>query len=353
MTTERLLEQWSERLERRFPGYSFRDNGVAAVHPELARTARFLLALLFDVLSERRGHDFANRIVQAGESGAFEDQSSRAASAEEHLRLLNDVSATYRVLLSVLGLAEGYHQYRHFVNSGLGLGRTLASLRASGVSAERCAAAIKRIEIRLVATAHPTNIFRSIVLGTRREIFTLIRRLNEPVAGEAEFAQLVASLREVIRDTGIEPGSLQLELGERDVMRDVPACAKLMQALRAVGVRLAMDGFGTGTSSLGSLRGLPFDVVKIDRSFVHGLESGRDVTALVHATVTLVENLGMTSVAVGVDSAAQVAVLQALGCRNGQGDFFGAPVAGGELLERFAAQARIRPPSTGIVWPTT
>jgi EAL domain-containing protein (putative c-di-GMP-specific phosphodiesterase class I) len=86
-----------------------------------------------------------------------------------------------------------------------------------------------------------------------------------------------------------------------------------------------MDDFGTGTSSLACLRDYPFDVIKIDRAFVGDLDSNGQVLALVHATMMLIENLGMTSVAEGVETTAQAAILQSVGCRLGQGWLFGMP----------------------------
>ena len=99
-----------------------------------------------------------------------------------------------------------------------------------------------------------------------------------------------------------------------------------MHQLRDVGVRLAMDDFGTGTSSLGCLRDYPFDVIKIDRSFVNDLSAGPDTLAVIHATITLVENLGKCSVAEGVETAEQLAILQSLGCHYAQGYFLGHPL---------------------------
>ena len=76
-------------------------------------------------------------------------------------------------------------------------------------------------------------------------------------------------------------------------MRDPKATQSLLRELREIGVRLAMDDFGTGTSSLACLRDYPFDTIKIDRAFVGDLADSRDVLAVIHATITLVENLGM------------------------------------------------------------
>jgi EAL domain-containing protein (putative c-di-GMP-specific phosphodiesterase class I) len=98
-----------------------------------------------------------------------------------------------------------------------------------------------------------------------------------------------------------------------------------------------MDDFGTGTSSLSLLKDYPFDTIKIDRSFVQDLVANRDVLAVTHATVALISNLGMASLAEGIEDRAQVSVLQSLGCRYGQGFFFSRAVRADRLLDALAS----------------
>ena len=148
----------------------------------------------------------------------------------------------------------------------------------------------------------------------------------------AQGTRLLVRIREALEQSGLPAECLQLEVTEREVMRDPATTMSLMHQLRALGVRLAMDDFGTGTSSLACLRDYPFDSVKIDRSFVSGLAHSRDVMALIHATLALIENLGMASIAEGVENATQLAILQSLGCRFAQGYHFGRPVPGDVLL---------------------
>ncbi|MDE1923860.1 MAG: EAL domain-containing protein, partial [Gammaproteobacteria bacterium] len=153
---------------------------------------------------------------------------------------------------------------------------------------------------------------------------------------QAELAlgpSLLAHLGATLASVGLPAECLQLEVTEREVMRDPKASLALMGELRTLGVRLAMDDFGTGTSSLAFLRDYPFDTIKIDRSFVRDLNTNPDVLAVIHATVNLVENLGMASLAEGVEEASQVAVLQSLGCRYAQGYLFSRPVSAGRLLD--------------------
>jgi diguanylate cyclase (GGDEF)-like protein len=155
--------------------------------------------------------------------------------------------------------------------------------------------------------------------------------------------RLLTRIRTALEASGLPARSLQFEVTEREVMRDPAATNALMRQLRELGVRLSMDDFGTGTSSLACLRDYPFDSVKIDRSFVTGLTRNRDVMALIHATLTLVENLGMASVAEGVEEAAQLAVLQSLGCRYAQGYYFSPPVPADELIGCSPAAAQAAP----------
>jgi EAL domain-containing protein (putative c-di-GMP-specific phosphodiesterase class I) len=144
--------------------------------------------------------------------------------------------------------------------------------------------------------------------------------------------RLLDYLLATLQGSGLPPTCLQLEVTEREVMKNPEASSELMRELRSLGVGLAMDDFGTGTSSLRFLRDYPFSTIKIDRSFIKDLNTGADVLAVMHATIRLIENLGMTSLAEGVEEASQLAILQSLGCRYAQGYLFGRPVPADQLL---------------------
>jgi EAL domain-containing protein (putative c-di-GMP-specific phosphodiesterase class I) len=131
----------------------------------------------------------------------------------------------------------------------------------------------------------------------------------------------------------LPPQCLALEVTEREVMRNPQAALELLHKLRNSGVRLAMDDFGTGTSSLALLRAYPFDTIKIDRSFLLDVDTSREVLAVIQATVSLIENLGMASLAEGVEEAGQVDILKSLGCRYAQGFYFSRPVRAERLLD--------------------
>ncbi|MEO6186700.1 MAG: EAL domain-containing protein [Steroidobacteraceae bacterium] len=151
-----------------------------------------------------------------------------------------------------------------------------------------------------------------------------------------------AEIKDLLEKMDLPAHCLQLEVTERDVMRNPEDALLLMQELRAMGVRLAMDDFGTGTSSLGILRTYPFDTIKIDRSFVQGLVGSADVLAVIHATINLVEHLGMASLVEGIEQEAQVSVLLSIGCRYGQGFLFSKPVPADRLVGSIKAKPERR-----------
>jgi len=160
--------------------------------------------------------------------------------------------------------------------------------------------------------------------------------------------RLLDQVRGTLEHLGLPEECLQLEVTEREIMRDPEAAHALMLELQSLGVKLAMDDFGTGTSSLGFLRNYPFNTIKIDRSFVQDVTGSTDVLAVIHATISLVENLGMASLAEGVENAAQVAVLQSLGCRYAQGYFFSRPVPADRLLDAMTSGDSARPSTANM-----
>ncbi len=148
---------------------------------------------------------------------------------------------------------------------------------------------------------------------------------------------LAAGVARVLCKTGLDPRRLHLELTESVVMEPAEATIATLQELKAQGVRLAIDDFGTGYSSLSYLKRFPVDLLKIDRSFVAGLDRDAEDTAIVGAVVTLARALGLAVAAEGVETAGQLARLRDLGCDLGQGRYLAEPLAPealGDLLRR-------------------
>ncbi len=144
---------------------------------------------------------------------------------------------------------------------------------------------------------------------------------------------LVPSVDGVLANTGIAPASLVLEITESTVMDNLDDLQPVLTRLRKSGVRVAMDDFGTGHSSLSFLQRAPMDILKIDRSFVSGGGNPRDYGAIIHTVIQLAHNLEMDVVAEGIETIEQLALLQSLDCNYGQGYLFSKPVAAEEAVK--------------------
>jgi diguanylate cyclase (GGDEF)-like protein len=150
-------------------------------------------------------------------------------------------------------------------------------------------------------------------------------------ARQCAHPDLVDMVATTIRDTGVDPRTICLEITETAVMADMEASVGVLDQLRGLGVTLAIDDFGTGWSSLRALQRFPVDEVKIDKSFIDGVAVDPQEAAIVAAVISLSHALGLRTVAEGVESVAQVDRLRTLGCDVAQGFFFWRPAAPEEL----------------------
>ena len=137
---------------------------------------------------------------------------------------------------------------------------------------------------------------------------------------------LVRTVTTALAVSGIEPSRLHLEITEGVLLEHTDETLKILHSLRNLGVRIAMDDFGTGYSSLSYLRSFPFDKIKIDQSFVQDLFSGSEALSIIRAVTDLGRNLGMTTTAEGVETAAQLEQIQKEGCSEVQGYYVGRPM---------------------------
>jgi len=144
-----------------------------------------------------------------------------------------------------------------------------------------------------------------------------------------QFAQpdLVDRIQAILRATGLSAESLKLEITESVVMDDVESAIAVLKQMKALNVKLGIDDFGTGYSSLSYLSRFPTDTLKVDKSFVGLMELGEgENVAIVRTIVALAHALGMDVIAEGVETAAQLTRLRAIGCEYGQGYFFAQPL---------------------------
>jgi diguanylate cyclase (GGDEF)-like protein/PAS domain S-box-containing protein len=145
---------------------------------------------------------------------------------------------------------------------------------------------------------------------------------------------LVDRIEEVRMRYGLAPAQLEFEITESSAMQDIDYALRVLGRLRALGYGLSLDDFGTGFSSLSHMRQLPVDTIKIDRSFVQNLVSDRQQRVLVASIIELTGHLGMRVLAEGVETAAQLAMLDSLGCDEAQGYLIGKPMSAQDFTQR-------------------
>ncbi|HEX2294715.1 MAG TPA: EAL domain-containing protein, partial [Actinomycetota bacterium] len=158
-----------------------------------------------------------------------------------------------------------------------------------------------------------------------------VRQFQEP--------DLVDQVSDTLGVTGFPAGDLVLEITESVFLNDSPSTLATIEGLKALGVTIAIDDFGTGYSSLSYLRRFPIDVLKIDRSFIDGIDRGVEDAALARAIVQIGENLNLRIVAEGIETPEQLHEVRRLGCHEGQGFFLGTPLDHEALRDLVASGA--------------
>ncbi|NWG86700.1 MAG: EAL domain-containing protein [Hydrogenophilaceae bacterium] len=154
----------------------------------------------------------------------------------------------------------------------------------------------------------------------------LLESIAVNVAGpQIQRSDFVATVRRILEETKLPPDRLELEVTENLIMDQAESTVGVLKQLSDLGVYLSIDDFGTGYSSLAYLKRLPIDRLKIDRSFVRDLPMDEEDAAITRAVIALADSLGLRTIAEGVETEAQVALLQKLGCQQAQGFFYGKP----------------------------
>jgi len=174
-----------------------------------------------------------------------------------------------------------------------------------------------------------------------------------------QFAQdkFTVQIRDVLDTVDFDPSCLRLEITESMMMGDPDTTRNTLNELKSIGVKIAIDDFGTGYASLSYLHRFPVDTLKIDRSFVSQMETDKERREIVRAILSLAQNLGLSVIAEGVETATQVNLLREFGCAWGQGFYFSHPVDASsaaslltsqtnwaEVLRRSAASPHSSPP---------
>jgi EAL domain-containing protein (putative c-di-GMP-specific phosphodiesterase class I) len=159
-------------------------------------------------------------------------------------------------------------------------------------------------------------------------------------ANELQQPDLLGHVERALSATGLDPAALHLEIPEGYAMQDLERTIETLRALKALGVSLTIDGFGSGYSSLARLRRLPIDTLKMNLSFVRGATTDPDDAALVTAVIAVAHSLKLQVVAQGVETEAQVALLRSLQCDGVQGYVWSPPVPAAEC-ERLLTEGAV------------
>ncbi|MCJ2070794.1 EAL domain-containing protein [Methylobacterium sp. J-030] len=154
-------------------------------------------------------------------------------------------------------------------------------------------------------------------------------------AAQFRDGRLVEQVAATLAETGLPAHALELEITETIILRHDPGVVAALQALRAMGVGIAFDDYGTGYASLSLLKRFPLTRLKIDRSFVSGLCANRQDAAVVRAVINLSRSFGLEVIAEGVETEEQHQRLLAKGCQEAQGYLFGRPMPAAEFISRF------------------
>jgi diguanylate cyclase (GGDEF)-like protein/PAS domain S-box-containing protein len=159
-------------------------------------------------------------------------------------------------------------------------------------------------------------------------------------AVEFRARDFLSGIRAVLIATGLDPQDLELELTEGVLMQDAESAVVTLLALKAMGIKLAVDDFGTGFSSFTYLRRFPVDTLKVDKSFVHEITEDSDGTTIVNAMINIGKSLKHRVVAEGVETRSQLDFLQRHGCDEGQGYYFSHPVTAEQVEKMFNTEVQ-------------
>ena len=154
---------------------------------------------------------------------------------------------------------------------------------------------------------------------------------------------MVKLVRSVLKETGLDPARLELEITESLLINTTGKVVADLNGLRALGVSIAMDDFGTGYSSLSYISSFPFNRIKIDKSFVRMMTRDKAILGVVKCIIAMGRSLGVSITAEGVETSEQNQIVKSLGCHQVQGFLYGGPVSASECAKRISGPLKIRP----------
>ncbi|MCH8553429.1 MAG: EAL domain-containing protein [Natronospirillum sp.] len=318
---QKVLDQLSEPFHTHNQAFQLGASIGISVYPEDGHTAQELLrtadTAMYAAKKEGRGHYqyFTHALNQAAhERMALLSQLQQAIRNSEFLLHYQPL---YCLRTGELRGAEALLRWQHPQRGLLYPGQFLYLLEEHGLMVE--------VGSRVLEAA-------CLQAGEWQKAGLPPIRLAVNVAADQLYrGDLMALVQQCLRHTGLEPGRLMLEFTETVLLKHSDAIISSMRGLKKMGVRLALDDFGTGYSSLSYLHRFPVDQLKIDQSFIQGLEKGGGTLPIVQSIVQLAETLGLQAVAEGLETETQQKVMTDLGCPLGQGFYLGYPVSAEEF----------------------
>ncbi|MCU1676451.1 MAG: gmr [Frankiales bacterium] len=299
--------------------------GVVVVHASAATTAE---AILRDADVAMYQAKDAGRGRQQIFDSVLRDRALRRLQLEEDLRSAlesDELHVAYQPLIDLTtGRAVATEALLRWTHPEFGSVSPVEFIRVAEESGLIVRVGARVLEMACAQTAlwraqHPA------LCGLRVAVNVSARQLTDPM--------LVATVTGILDSTGLPADALWLEITESMLMDDAEGAIRVLRALRDLGVHLSIDDFGTGYSSLAYLRRFPVEELKIDRSFVIAMAGSDDDTAIVASVTALAHTLGLTVVAEGIETVAQLDSIRALGIDQAQGYLFSRPAAAADVVD--------------------
>lgn len=259
-----------------------------------------------------------------------------SASMNEHARKLVTMGAALRDAIAQERLVLHY-QPQIDISSGRIIGAE-ALIRVNHAELGLIA------PVEFIAVAEETGLITQIGEWALREACRQMQQWHEETHSELIIAvnlsplqlhqsNIIAVVQNALRDSGLNPSYLELEFTESAIMRNVRETIAIMQRFKEMGLHLSIDDFGTGYSSLSYLKQFPVDKLKIDQSFVSHITQDPNDAAIVQAIIALARTLGMTTIAEGVETEAQLGYLRSVHCQEMQGYLYSRPLPAADFAK--------------------
>jgi diguanylate cyclase (GGDEF)-like protein len=282
-----------------------------AVHPHAGETIDEIMQSIDTALYHSKRHGRGRVTVYSRELEDLARENARLEQALRNAVANHEVTPHFQPIISLQdGTLQGFEALARWIDPDLGFvspAKFIPLAEERGIIASLTESLL--LQAARAAADWPGNMFLSFNLSSVQ--------LVDPSTAK--------SIKDVVRRAGLPPHRLEIEVTETAMMSDPETAAMIIEELHQAGVRISMDDFGTGQSSLGRLRELKLDKVKIDRAFIMAIGEDKPAEHIVRAILEMCAGLELTVVAEGIEDLRQAESLKRYGCHSGQGYLFGKP----------------------------